>query len=272
MNHKNRIHSTKLFIISFLITAILLTIAFGIYHRHLLSKEQETALSVEGVKVPVFTAADNLNLLVIYDADLSGGDLFAAAVCCNAAKGEIYTCPFDLQIEVLSQDSRNTLLEKYKLRGTRGLRVGIEALLQKQFDAVIRLDLDGLWRLANAFSGVTVAAGDSDGIETTGRISAYRFLELFAQEKEREVLFYRLVEQCFSDVAAKEKAKQVVFSYFDTDLSAYTALQHQSAVEYLVQKQCFRRLSLPTAVVTQAGKEICLADADAVSLLQGVFG
>lgn len=262
--------SGKLFLISFLTAAILLTLLFGFYHRMMLDEEVATDRLISGVTVtqPAYTAADSVRFLVIYDADLSGKDVFAAAVCCNAATGIVSSCEIDLRLEGFSQTGRLALSELYRRCGTKGIREGIENLLHAEFDAVIRCDRKGLSAIVNLLGGVILQQGDLPQLSTAVTANAFYFTEQFDTPAQRNIMFARLTERCFRDEKTLSAVKTGIFRYCDTDLSAYDALKMQDALEYLAEKQQFSALSLTAQKIEMGTQTIYIPDPDTLSILQ----
>ena len=269
-NRAQRVGSGKLFLISFLTAAILLTLLFAIYHRSMLGKEVPTDQLISGITVvpPEYTAADNVRFLVLYDADLSGSDIFAAAVCCNAATGIVTSCEIDLRLTAFSAGSHTALSDQYRLRGTKGIRDGIENLLHAEFDAVIRCDRKGLSAIINLLGGVILQPGDLPQIDRASTANAWYFAGQFDTPSQRNLLFARLTERCFRDEKTLSAAKTGIFRYCDTDLSAYDALNMQDVLEYLAEKQQFSILSLTAQKIEMGTQTLYIPDPDTLSILQ----
>ncbi len=272
MKKKQGISQSKLFAISFLVTAIILTVLFGLYHRFLLKEDIGADLTLPGVTVPVYSSEDNFDLLVIYDEDLSGNELFAAAVCMNAVKEQITVCSIDLRSEVFSLEHRGSLAEKYRLRGTKGLRAGVESLLQKKFDAAVRCDKAALRETVSALGGVTLQAGDRENLDQPAKAGAYAFAKQFSDGENRALLFFRLVQGFLADSETAQKGKSSIFRHCDTDLSAYQILLHQDALRHLMAKEPFVLLELSTQQVGQGEQVRFLPEHEGVTALQQAMG
>ncbi len=267
MKNKTPVDS-KLFWITFLSAAIALTILFGIFYQITLQQEVETGKPLIGVTVPEYTASDNVNFLIIYDADLSGEDLFAATVCCNTATKIISVCEMDLRTDSLVDLSHTSLNKQYQLRGLHSLQLGIENLLQSDFNNFIRCDRKGLFAMVNQMGGVRVP---SESGMSERFYNAFSFCQTFDQQTDRADLFYALVTACFADNESLEQSQKIIFARCDTDLTAYTALQHQKALQYLIEKQQFSKLQLPVHQAQIGSSFRYLPDPDSLTILQNAM-
>lgn len=271
MKKKSNAYSSRLFWLSFLSAAILLTLLFGIFRRSMLQNDIPTDNPLTDVKVPAFTAADNINYLVIYDADLTGKDLFSAAVCCNAASKIISCCELDLRLTALAASERRTLAEHYLLRGTKGLLDGTQNLLHAEFDAFIRCDRKSLSAIVNVLHGVLLQPDDLSDLSTPSMANAFVFLEQFDVPKQREILFYRLIQSVFANTDAVEHVRETLFRRCDTSLTAYDAALHQNTLRYLIDCQRFSQLNLPVLKITQGKNPVILPNPDSLTILQNAM-
>ncbi len=261
--------STELFFKSLTLALILLGGLFGVFHHILLSQNAPAELPLTGVKVPDFTAADNTRFLFIYDADLSGEDLFCAVISCSASAKTVFTCALDLRCDSLYQKDHAPLRQQYRLRGQSGLKGAAQNLLQQKFDAVIRCDNAGLKALAAACGGIDLTKEELSALDGVAKATALQFSTLFLQDVDaRDALFSALIRACFAGEESLRAVKAALFANCDTDFSAYDVEIKKKAFFFLADEQSFTRLTFSVHPVSLNGQTLYCADADALSALQ----
>ncbi len=260
---------TELFFKSFACAIILLGGLFFAFHHILLTQNAPAELPVTGVKVPDFTAEDNTRFLFIYDADLSGEDLFCAVISCSASAKTVFTCALELRCDSIYQAYRATLRQQYRLRGQDGLKGAVQNLVNQEFDAVIRCDHAGIRALASACGGVDLGKEELPALEGAAKATALQFSTLFLENADaRGRLLTALVRACFADKECLHAVKSALFAHCDTDFSAYDVEIKKKAFFFLAEKQSFTPLDFSVHAVSMNGQTLYCADADQLSALQ----